>query len=143
MTNGYQENIGWKEQNGDSGTVSSSITTATFEERKEEEKKNAMWAHTGISKGFISELGTIPGCNCSAVQLPYRAAVRCLEGKDESYRIPGNRALDANCRLEQTPWLEARVAETVRASRLSAYSTSLACHIIQARFITLFGLQFH
>ena len=34
MTNGYQENIGWKEQNGDSGTVLSSITTATFGERK-------------------------------------------------------------------------------------------------------------
>ena len=34
MTNGYQENIGWKEQNGDSGTVLSSITTATFVERK-------------------------------------------------------------------------------------------------------------
>jgi len=38
VTNGYQENIGRKEQNGDSGTVSSSITTATFEERKEEKK---------------------------------------------------------------------------------------------------------
>jgi len=71
--------------------------------KKGKKKKNAMWAHTGISKGFISELGTIPGCNCSAVQFPYQAAVRCLEGKDESYKIPGNRALDANCRLEQIP----------------------------------------
>jgi len=54
-----------------------------------------------------------------------------------------NRALDADCRYEQIPYLEVRAVEIVRAFRLGMYSTSSACHIIQAQFVTFLGLQFH